>query len=115
MRFLNVTLGVAALSLAMLSGCAGNKECCKDSAAMSGPKTEPAKNAAANMTVINTMCPIGGDDFEHKTDHPASLTRSVAGQNIGFCCDGCVKKFDSMSDDKKAAILTAAKENKVAK
>jgi hypothetical protein len=61
--------------------------------------------------VVNTICPIGSDDFDSK-DRPAELTRTVNGENIGFCCEHCTAKFDKMSDAKKAEVLAAAKSNK---
>ena len=109
---------IAALAL---SGCAAadhNKtaSCCDDSSAkqespMAGPKTAPAQKTEGRMVVVNTICPIGGDDFEAK-DRPSELVRTVNGENIGFCCDHCTAKFDKMSEQKKAEVLAAARANK---
>ncbi len=69
------------------------------------------KTTGGKVAVINTMCPIGADDYESK-ERPADLARTYNGKSIGFCCESCVKQFDKMSDEKKAAVLTAAAANK---
>jgi len=91
---------VAALGL--VAGCASKGACC-DSAA--------AAKSDANIAVVNTMCPIGSDDFGTK-QRPAELARTWNGTSIGFCCEGCVKSFDKMSDEKKAEAAKAALANK---
>lgn len=99
---LGLTLGGSVL---LFAGCAKEKACC----GTCGTSEKAAPTTSAQP--INTMCPIGGDAFDNKA-HPASLTRTYNGQTIGFCCEGCVKKFDAKSDTEKDAVLTAAKANK---
>ncbi len=104
------------VGLLALSGCAtGNKDCCstdaKPAAAPAGEKAAaPAAAPSGRIVVVNTVCPIGGDDFETK-DRPASLARTVNGQNVGFCCDHCTAKFDKMDDAGKANVLKTAMAN----
>lgn len=104
--FTNVVVLSSLISISLFAGCAGNKACCEagDAAAQ--------KSTSGQVAVINTMCPVGGDDFGSK-ERPSELARTVSGQNIGFCCEGCVKQFDKMSEEKKAAVLSAATANKV--
>jgi len=91
-------------SLAALAGCAhngsANKECC-----------DTTDKTTAKVTVVNSVCPIAGDDFETK-ERSSDLVRQVNGEKVGFCCDTCTAKFDKMSEEKKQAVLTAAKANK---
>lgn len=94
-----VLFAIAGLALA---GCSTNKE-----GAAKAADVKPAR-----MTVINTVCPMEPDDSFEATDRPAELVRTVNGQNIGFCCDHCTAKFDKMSEEKKAQVLSAAKANK---
>jgi len=102
-KLFNTLVLASAVSMALLSGCAG-KNCCDD-------KEAATKAGAANVAIVNTMCPIGGDEFDSK-EHPATLTRTVEGKAIGFCCEGCTKKFDKMTTEKQHEVLTAANANK---
>jgi YHS domain-containing protein len=100
-----VLIASTVASLALLSGCA-SKACCDDSGEKAAQKTADGK-----VVVINTMCPIGGDDFGSK-ERSSDLARTYNGKAIGFCCDHCVQKFDKMSDEKKQATVAAASANK---
>ncbi|MBX3376849.1 MAG: hypothetical protein KF678_07585 [Phycisphaeraceae bacterium] len=94
---------LSAAALGLLAGCASNKGACCDSSA--------AAKSDGNVAVVNTMCPIGADDFETK-QRPPELARNYKGTSIGFCCEGCVKSFDKMSEEKKAEVAKAALANK---
>jgi len=99
------------VGLLALAGCAANKDCCKDDvkpAAAATDKAATKTTPVARVTVVNTVCPLSGEDLGSK-DHTADVVRTYNGENVGFCCDGCGKKFDKMSDEKKAATLTSAK------
>ncbi len=96
-----VAAGCAAISLAFAAGC---KTCSCEG------EEESEEHAA--LTTINTICPIGGDEFE-ATGHEASLVRTYKGKNIGFCCSNCVNKFDKMADAEKDGILSLAVANQV--
>lgn len=51
-----------------------------------------------DAVVVNDLCPIGKDPI-HMDGHPAELTRTFQGQTVGFCCDGCVEYWDSLTDE----------------
>jgi hypothetical protein len=102
-KLLARTLILASISLS-LGACAGNKACCDDTA-------EAAKNTDGKVSVVNTMCPIGEDDFGSK-ERSADLARTWNGKSIGFCCESCAKQFDKMTSEKKDAVATAASANK---
>ncbi|MCZ6834510.1 MAG: hypothetical protein O7G85_01935, partial [Planctomycetota bacterium] len=53
--------------------------------------------ASVNMGAINDTCPIMTDN---KVDSGAE-TVSYDGVTIGFCCGGCVNKWNALSDTKK--------------
>jgi hypothetical protein len=72
-------------------------------------KAESTSAATAKVATINTMCPIGGDEF----GTAPSSTRTVKGTTIGFCCDHCTAKFDKMTDAEKENVVNLAKSNKV--
>ena len=57
--------------------------------------------AEAEMGVLNKHCPMMPD---HEIDEDATMTYN--GYTIGFCCDGCVDKFDAWSTEKKDAFVT---------
>ena len=104
-----VLLATAALAL---TGCATPKEggCCDDSGAKKATAAPATAAPAGRVMVVNTICPLSGEDFDSK-DRSTEVVSTYNGENIGFCCPGCVKKFDKMTDAKKAQVLTAAKSN----
>lgn len=107
-----LTRGSLALLAALtLAGCATNKEsgCCDDAA--TDKAAAATATPAARVTTVNTVCPLTGEDFGTK-DRAATTVSNYKGENVGFCCPGCVKKFDKMSEEKKSATLVAAKANK---
>ena len=55
----------------------------------------------------NTNCPIMGTPIQ-ATSVPPSLTRSLNGQMVAFCCPGCPAAWDRLSPAEKVAKLTAA-------
>ena len=70
-----------------------------------------AAGATAKVVVVNTVCPVGGDEF----GNAPSSTRTFKGTSIGFCCDHCTAKFDKMTDAEKENVINLAKANKVLK
>jgi hypothetical protein len=90
----------ALLSAATLfaSGCQQGAKDCKDDAACKGD-CKPSKDAAKNGTV-NTMCVM--NPSESIADN---VSTSYKGMKVGFCCAGCVAKFNALSDADKAARL----------
>lgn len=59
---------------------------------------------SGSMGVVNKTCLITGEDLD---DSPKVV--SYKGKNYGCCCGGCIKKFNAMSDEQKAACIAAAK------
>ncbi len=53
---------------------------------------------------VNTMCAIVNDD----PVDPAVKTVTFRGQEVGFCCQGCVPKWEKLTDDQKAEALAKA-------
>ena len=83
-RCLPIVLVTCATSLFLLTGCKSDGD--------EGPTTQ----AAVNMGAINDMCPIMGGDV-----NPSADSVSYEGAKVGFCCNGCVGKWNSWSDSKK--------------
>jgi hypothetical protein len=96
---------VVAASLVALAGCNTNNTAPAPVTTPQGPQA-----SAPPVRVINTMCPIGGDEFGSEP-RPASLSRQWQGKPIGFCCRNCVSKFDKMTEAKKTEVLTRAQAN----
>ncbi len=115
------------IALAGLTGCSGmNKTDCADcqngtctdpnckakgecAACKAGTCTDPncAEKKAKSVSSVNNVCPIGGDEFDAK-NVPTNLSRTYNGQTIGFCCEGCVGKFDNADAAGKGKILAEA-------
>lgn len=80
---------VALASLGFAAGC------------QTGEKTS---NNQASMGIVNTKCPM-------VPAHPVDpkVTVDYKGQKVGFCCKGCLPKWNALTDDQKAAALEKAK------
>lgn len=83
--------------------CEGEKAaCCEgEKVAATGDKAccEGTKAAAAGSTA-NSMCVL--NPTEHVSE---GVMTEYKGAKIGFCCNGCVAKFNAMSDADKVAKL----------
>ena len=55
---------------------------------------------AADAAPVNALCPIMGHEIA-----AAGGTTTWNGQTIGFCCDGCLPKWNKLSEDGKAAKI----------
>lgn len=62
----------------------------------------PTNSSTAATAPVNTLCPIMGHEV---AANGGSTTWN--GQTIGFCCEGCLPKWDKLSDEDKAAKLAA--------
>ncbi len=82
----------AALTLALVGGCANNKNA--DAA--------PAKDAS--MGVVNKSCAM-------RPGSPVNpeVTDMWQGQKVGFCCPGCLSAWNKLDDAQKADHLAKAK------
>lgn len=54
--------------------------------------------------VVNNRCPIMGSSIDPE-NVPEELTREYQGRKIGFCCGGCPRAWDRLSDEQKQAKL----------
>jgi hypothetical protein len=101
MRF-NRCLAVCMLA-AMVAGCSSNSK----SASAGSVKEDEAYCKSVKpgtVTSVNAMCVIMPED----PVDPATASRDFNGQKIGFCCPGCIGKWDKMSDTQKSAALATA-------
>ncbi|MCP3903000.1 MAG: hypothetical protein GY715_05125 [Planctomycetes bacterium] len=64
---------------------------CESTPETTQPSTMPT--TAAAMGAINDKCPISG-----KPVSDSAPTVSYGSQEIGFCCAGCVGRWNDMSD-----------------
>ncbi len=63
----------------------------------------------AKLANANTRCPIMGSKLNW-TKVTTSLTREYKGKKVGFCCAGCPKQWDKLSDAQKDAKLAKVAE-----
>ncbi|MDX2131470.1 MAG: hypothetical protein SFY69_05420 [Planctomycetota bacterium] len=84
-------LFVLSLALLPLAGCAST-------ASKSGSQSR----ASAGM--VNSKCPM-------VPDHPIKpgVTTTYKGNTVGFCCNGCIPEWNSLSDAQRDALLAKAK------
>ena len=59
------------------------------------------------MPCTNAKCPITGKSIE-RMNCPKELTRMCEGKKVGFCCAGCPKAWDKLTDTEKDAKLKEA-------
>lgn len=113
-KFFVMLAAVGAMSLAACS-VNSNKGECKDGAACTdkacpdckdGKMCDACKAAkqGGGAAPVNTKCPVSGEEVK-----AGGATVSYNGQTVGFCCPGCIGKFNAMSDADKAAALSKAK------
>lgn len=57
--------------------------------------------------VMNKRCPMMGNAIDPQAV-PANLYRQHKGKGVGFCCGGCPKAWDNLSDEQKQTKLDAA-------
>lgn len=100
---------VLASSAVLVAGCSSKK-----SAPAGDPMAERALGLSAapgEVRTINTVCPIGGHEF-NAVNHTPALVREHNGQKIGFCCDGCSESWDSMAEAEREKVYNLARANK---
>lgn len=93
---MSVTLASFALACAVAGGCA-NSQCADE--------TEDAAKCAApkpgTITTANTMCAVNPND----PVDPSLTGVEWKGQKIGFCCKGCIPRWNKMTDAQKDAAV----------
>lgn len=95
--FLRMCVLSAGLALGSLAGgCCATCNDDHDEATCKEPKGE--------VTTVNRMCAVEHDD----PVNPAVEAAMYKGQKVGFCCKGCVPKWNAMTDAQKDASLAAA-------
>ncbi len=60
------------------------------------------ETAAVVVAASNTVCPIMGHEV---TDDGGRV--KFDGKTVGFCCNGCIEKWEALSDEDKAAKLAS--------
>jgi len=90
----------AAVMVSVLGGCAATK--CADCDGVS------CGDDKGTVTTVNTFCAVNPKDKVN----PAIPAATWKGQQVGFCCKGCVPKWEKMTDEQKDAAV--AKSIKVA-
>lgn len=91
-----LSASVCIVSLAM-SGCCCSGDSADHDAACNQPK-------AGTVTTVNTVCVVNNNDEVDPAMEPVVWN----GQKVGFCCAGCVKKWDKMSPQQKDAAVAKA-------
>ena len=56
----------------------------------------PAQPPSGEAAIINTKCPIMGEDID-----PA-VSVAYKGQRVAFCCKECIEEWGKLDDAKKA-------------
>jgi hypothetical protein len=69
---------------------------CSDTSDTAAPPASVDASEATPVNFANAKCPIMGGK------PTAELTTDYEGKTIGFCCDGCPEKWETLSDDEKA-------------
>jgi len=80
------TLFVCVTTAMLLAGC------------QSGPKSTDA----ASPGMINDGCPFSGEPVGD-----GAPTAAWNGNTVGFCCAGCVKRWDGWSEEQKNGFVSA--------
>ncbi len=85
--------------------CSEAKACCKDGEKGAACCKDGEKKSAegAAVTFVNENCPIMGQPVK-----AGGGSVEWNGKMVGFCCPGCIKKWDALSNDAKATKLTEA-------
>ena len=75
--------------------------------ALTGCKTDDgatSQPSSVSMGIVNDTCPVMGGRV-----NPDTETVQYDGDTVGFCCAGCIRGWESMSDDEKKASLAKYK------
>jgi hypothetical protein len=55
------------------------------------------------LTTVNYYCVVVNDD-----PVDPEVVREYKGQRVGFCCPGCIKRWNAMTDEQKDAAVKNA-------
>lgn len=99
-RALVAVAGVCVITCLGLTGCDKNS----GASAKSGENEAMCKAVKpGTVTTVNHYCVVMPDDPVNP-----EVTRDFKGQKVGFCCPGCLKKWDGMSDAQRSEALSVA-------
>lgn len=92
--------GVALVGAGCASDSCGGGGACGDEskAACTAPK------GGGPITSVNTMCVMENDDPVNPKVEPVVWN----GQKVGFCCKGCLPKWNALTDAQKDAAVAKA-------
>ncbi|MBL9148982.1 MAG: hypothetical protein JNM94_09850 [Phycisphaerae bacterium] len=96
MRFAITSLAVVLLSLTACSSAPKGQASAEDESMCKEVKP-------GVVTSVNHYCAVVNDD----PVDPVIVTE-FEGQKVGFCCKGCVPRWNAMTTDQKRAALAAA-------
>lgn len=88
-------IGITAVAAIALS--AGLTACSTDGDQAS------SEGSATKVNIVNETCPFTGGDVD------ATQTADHNGKTVGFCCGGCVGKWNKLSDEEKSEKLASSK------
>jgi hypothetical protein len=71
-------------------------------ACSSDQQASTASGSATQVAMVNATCPFTGE-----ANDPA-VTTQYKGKTVGFCCEGCVGKWNKLSDAEKAEKLAGS-------
>ena len=92
-----ITLVSALAAVVALGACHGNTKTAAEDQSMC-KAVKPG-----TVTSVNYYCVVM---LEDPVD--PSVMRDYKGQTVGFCCPGCLKKWDAMTDAQKDAAIKVA-------
>jgi len=95
MRQIFSVAAAAIMAAAMLSGCNGS--------ARAGEEAACLEAKPGTIVTVNQYCVVAQED----PVDPALMTE-WKGQKVGFCCKGCMPKWEKMTAAEKDAALASA-------
>ncbi|MFZ4574015.1 MAG: hypothetical protein ACOYN0_06435 [Phycisphaerales bacterium] len=100
MRFATLAFGLTAAL--MLSACASSNKSASAGVMEDESKCEEVK--PGKIESVNALCVI----MPSHPVNPATKCADFNGQKIGFCCTGCIPKWEKLSAAEKQSKLAAA-------
>ena len=93
-----MVLAAALLASFSLAACNAHK-----TSAAAEDETMCKQVKPGTVATVNHYCVIVNDDPVNP-----DVVREYKGQKVGFCCEGCIKDWNAMSDTQKDAAVKAA-------
>ncbi|MCA9279935.1 MAG: hypothetical protein H6815_05750 [Phycisphaeraceae bacterium] len=90
--------------IAFLAGCCSTCGECGSSGCDGSCEAPESAAITPTSNTINSTCPFSGGAVKAGVQ-----TVSFHGNEVGFCCEGCVSKFKAMSETDKASLMAKAK------